>query len=108
MVNISAKQHDKIRKYKRIIDKHRQNLTNAKQNKNIVEFAKERSQLDYFMNEYLNYMNTIMPPNRFCPIDPPIPTEPTTNTRHPTDALQDYYAKLVSQLCNNELTYTFS
>jgi hypothetical protein len=103
MVNISAKQYEKIRKYKRIIDKHRQNLTNAKQNKNIDEFAKERSQLDYFMNEYLNYMNTIMPPNRFYPI-----YIPTTDPRHPTDALLDYYAKLDTQLCNNEITYTFS
>jgi hypothetical protein len=108
MVNISAKQYEKIRKYKRIIDKHRQNLTNAKQNKNIDEFAKECSQLDYFMNEYLNYMNTIMPPNRFYPIDPPTPTTPATDTRPPTEALLDYYAKLATQLCNNELTYTFS
>ena len=105
MVHITDKQYEKICKYKRIIDKHRQNLINAQQNKNIDGCAKERSLVDFYTNEYFNYINDVMPPNRFCPINPPIPT---TYERHPTVNVRVHHDKLMTQLQNNELTYTFS
>ena len=117
MVHITAKQYEKICKYKRIIDKHRQNLINAQQNKNIDGCAKERSLVDFYTNEYFNYINDVMSPNRFTPINPPNSTTHPTPSIHPTPSTYrilpteetlTYHNNLMSQLYNNELTYTVS